>query len=246
VKLLIEPDGAALSRAAARLVARRLLVEPTSTLALAAGRTPAGTYRELVALQRAGLVRFKRARCFHLDEYLGVGADDPRGFFHTLRRELTSQVDLPPERFHRLFDAGDSPQARSEAYEALVHQHGLDLTLLGIGANGHIAFNEPGTPWESVTRPVTLAPETIQRAEATFAPDSPPRRALTLGIRTIMRSRRLVLLASGAEKADALARAFQGPITPDLPASILQLHPHLTLVLDEAAAARLERTDGCG
>ncbi|MEK7865721.1 MAG: glucosamine-6-phosphate deaminase [Planctomycetota bacterium] len=217
---------------AADVVCRLLAAKPDAVLGLPTGRTPLALYEELVRRCREGGVSFRRATVFALDELLGLRGGDPRSFRATLQGAIVARVDLDSTRFH-------SPEGDGGEYEGLIARAGgLDLVLLGIGRNGHIAFNEPGSARESRTRRVTLATATVEEMTAAFAPDPPPREAVTMGIATILESRRAVLLAVGSGKAPAVARAASGPIDASCPASWLRAHAEASLVIDAAAAGR--------
>ncbi len=198
-------------------------------------------YLVLVQLHRNGFLDFSKATAFNLDEYLGIPPDHPPSFSAYMRRRLWDHVNLAKDKVHIPASLPEDPKAECLRYEELIRKSGgIDLAVLGIGENGHIAFNEPGTPWESQTHVATLSSETRRREAVAFGGfDRVPTRAITMGIKTIMRARRVLLLASGEEKADILARALSGSITTDVPASILQLHPDLTVVADRAAARGL-------
>ena len=164
-----------------------------------------------------------------------------RQYYATIRRELTSHVDIPDADVHSLDGTAQDPQAAAAAYErAIAEAGGVDNQILGIGTNGHIAFNEPGSPLDSRTRVIDLHPQTIADNARFFDSEAEvPRRALTQGIGTIMEAKRIVLIATGENKADAVRALIQGPVTEDCPASALQRHPHVTVILDEAAARKL-------
>lgn len=243
MKLLLHPDYDALSRSAAQVFARQILQKPDSTLCLATGKTPLGAYRYLVDMVHQGIISFSRVRCFHLDEYLDLPSGDPRRFYNTLDRVLFSKVDVQRDHLFPLYDPSKAIDQACTNYERALQHHEIDLLLLGIGVNGHIAFNEPGSPWGSQTRLVTLSDSTRQRAKAQFSPDPVPMRALTMGIKRILRAKRILVLSSGCDKADIVAKALYGPINAQFPASILQLHPDAILMLDEQAASMIKKND---
>lgn len=217
---------------AADIVCRVLVERPDAVLGLPTGRTPLALYDELARRRRDGAVSFRRATVFALDELLGLREADPRTFRATLQGAIVGRVDLDPTRFH-------SPTGEGREYEDLIARAGgLDLVVLGIGRNGHIAFNEPGSDRASRTRRVALAPDTTEEMRATFAPDPPPGQAVTIGVATILEARRAVLLAVGAGKASAVARAVSGPIDASCPASWLRTHADASLLIDAAAAGR--------
>jgi len=241
MRLVVVRDYEELSREAARWVARRLLERPGLVLALPTGDTPIGMYRELVRLHREGLVDFSRVTAFNLDEYLGIPPDHPQSFKSYMCQHLWDQVNLKEERLHIPASLPEDPDGECARYEGLIQEAGgIDLAVLGLGRNGHIGFNEPGTPFESLTHVAQLSEETRKReAQAFGGLERVPKKAITMGIRTIMNAREILLLVSGVEKAEALSRALSGPITPEVPASVLQLHPRLTMLADAAAAGSL-------
>jgi glucosamine-6-phosphate deaminase len=227
VRQIIEPRYEDMSVAAARLVADAIQASPQLTLCLAAGKTPTGMYRELVRLNRDGALDCSAVTFFCLDEYVGLRADHSESFRAYLWREFLGKIQINPRNFH-LPDLN---------YEETIRQAGgIDLLICGIGPNGHLAFNEPGASPISRTRIVDLAESTVEGLRESFRTEEPPRQAVTVGLATIMDSRRILLLAAGRTKAGILARALHGPVSPEVPASILQLHPDLIVLADQAAS----------
>lgn len=241
MRLLVAADYAGLSREAARWVARRILEKPDLVLALPTGETPLGLYRELVRLHQEGLLDFAGVTAFNLDEYLGLPPGHPASFRAYMERNFWGHVNLRPEARHIPNSLPEDAEAECRRYEARIQEAGgLDLAVLGLGKNGHIAFNEPGTPWESRTHVAELSEETRREEASRFGGLAHvPKRAITMGIRTLMNAREILLLVSGEEKAPVLARALEGPVTPAVPASVLQLHPNLRVMVDRAAARGL-------
>jgi glucosamine-6-phosphate deaminase len=236
-----EEAGALVGGAIADLLARR----PAAVLGLATGSSPLAVYRDLARRHAAGEVSFATARAFLLDEYVGLGPDHPQSYRRFIADELERHVDLPPGAVRGPDATAPDLAAACAAYDAAIAAAGgVDLQLLGIGTDGHIGFNEPGSSLASRTRIKTLSEQT-RRDNARFFPslDAVPRHVLTQGVGTILDARHLVLLAFGDAKAEAVARAVEGPVTASVPASALQLHPHATVVADEPAAARLCRAD---
>lgn len=224
-------------RLLASLLAARIRSHPASVIVLATGASMLGVCRQLVDIHRAGGVSFAKVTTFNLDEYCGLAADDPSGFAAYMDSNLFDHVDADRTRLH-LPQGDDAGPSRYEA--AITAAGGIDLQLLGIGRNGHIGFNEPGSPRASRTRIVELAPPTLAANANDFpAGVAVPRKAVTMGIETILAARRIVLLATGAAKAKALASALEGEISPHNPASFLQEYPDVTIVCDRAAAANL-------
>jgi len=197
-------------------------------------------YRALVAMARRRRISFRRASIFGLDEFLGVPARDPRSFAAYFKRELLDRIDVDPRRVHLMNGATRTPSREARRFErAIASGGGLDVVVLGIGANGHIGFNEPGATLSPDTHVARLQPRTRHASARVFGGARVPARALSMGIGTIMRARAVILLATGPSKARMVARACLGPVTTRVPASLLQLHPNVVVVLDRAAAREL-------
>ncbi|HEY8417340.1 MAG TPA: glucosamine-6-phosphate deaminase [Limnochordales bacterium] len=245
MNVIVVPDYEQMSLNAAAAVAAAIKAGPRIVLGLPTGNTPKGMYRELVRLHQAGELDFAGVVTFNLDEYWGLGPEHPMSFAYFMCTHLLAHVNVAPGNAHWP-DAGVSgadPDAACRAYEDQIRAAGgLDLVVLGIGSNGHIGFNEPGTPFDSATHLVRLTEETRlanYRGYGFQDLRDVPEFGITMGIGTIMAARRVLLLASGREKAAAVARAVNGPVTEAVPASVLQRHPDVTLILDEAAAFAL-------
>lgn len=228
----------------ARVVAGLLRRKPEAVLALPTGRTPQPMYAELVRLHREERLSFARATTFNLDEYVGLAADHPASFRRYMEQALFAEVDLSPQRIHVPDGLAADIPASCAAYEAAIAAAGgLDLALLGLGADGHIAFNEPTSSLGSRTRLKTISEGTRAANQQAFGAEPVPHHVITMGIATILAARRCVLLATGEPKATALAKTVEGPLTALVPSSALQLHPHATVVCDEAAASALALAD---
>ena len=243
VVIVASPDDAAV--VVADVVARVLATSASPVIGLATGSSPLGAYRELADRCRRAEISFAAADAVLLDEYLGLPAGHPEAYRTFIRRELTDHVDLDPARLHGPDVACRDVPAMCARYESLlVELGGVDVQLLGIGSDGHIGFNEPGSSLGSRTRIKTLTAQT-RRDNARFfgSLDDVPHHVITQGLATIGAARHVVLVATGAGKADPIARAVEGPLTAMCPASTLQLHPHATVVLDEAAATGLAHAD---
>jgi glucosamine-6-phosphate deaminase len=228
--------------ALAARVARALRERPAVVLALPAGRTPVPAYAELRRLHAAGKADFSSATTFNLDEFAGVEPSHPGSFRTFMEQELFSGVNLNPQRMHALNGAAPDLDAECDRYEEEIDAAGgIDLLLLGIGGNGHIGFNEPADQLVARTHRVWLADSTIRDNAALFGGDPArvPREALSMGMGTILKAGALVLMATGERKAKGIERTINGPLTPRLPASFLQLHRSVELYLDEAAASLL-------
>ena len=244
MEIVILPDYDAISRLCADIITKTLREKPNAVLLLPTGKTPLGTYRELVKANREGRADFSSASVFALDEYVGFSSNHKHSFANFLRDNLLAHVNISKKKSHFLSGVAEDLEGECALYEQRLRKAGgIDLVFLGIGVNGHIGFNEPGSSLGSRTRIKTLTRETIEHNCAIFSGEEVPRFALTVGIGTIMEARKVLLAASGAEKANAVKLALEGPITSEVPASILQMHPNVTCVVDEEAAARLAHKD---
>jgi len=246
MEILIRPTAARATALAARLVLDRVREKPDLVLGCATGRTLESLYARLVGAHRAGEADLGQLRCFSLDEYVGLAADDPNAYHHYLRHHFFDPIGLSPDRYRLPNGAANDLPAEAAAYEAAIRAAGgIDLQLLGIGASGHIGFNEPLSSLMSRTREKALAPLTREQNAGMFGgdPSKVPPRALTMGVGTILEGRELLLLATGVAKAEILARATEGPITASISATALQLHPRCKVIVDEAAASELRGTD---
>lgn len=238
MKVQIEENYQAMSRRAARRIAREVIGKEETVLALPTGNTPKGTYEELARMHREELVDFSSVVTFNLDEYYSIDPAHPKSFHSYMKKRVWEPLEIPEE--HRYIPNGSSKDTSRECerYEReIASRGGIDLAVLGIGQNAHIGFNEPGTAWGRKTTLVELLPETV-KGEFPNHPD-PPTQAITMGIKTIMGAREILLLASGERKARAIQESLEGPVTEDVPGSVLQLHPNISAYLDEAAASGL-------
>jgi glucosamine-6-phosphate deaminase len=243
MEVIILPDPQHAALLAARIIEKELRTRPDLVLGLATGRTMESVYGCLVALHRERGLDFSRCRTFNLDEYIGIPADHPGSYRSYMDQQLFRQVNLAPDRTHLPNGTAPDLGAESRRYEAaIVAAGGIDLQLLGLGEDGHIGFNEPLSALLSRTREKALTPATRNQNAPMFGgdPAQVPARAITMGVGTILDSRRCLLLATGAQKAAILARAVEGPITSMVTASALQLHPRCQVVVDAAAAAELQ------
>jgi glucosamine-6-phosphate deaminase len=237
VRVVIEPSPEAAAAFAARWLTRRVQRNPKSVLALAAGSTMVPVYAAVAAAQKRDAVSFAHCRAFDLDEYAGLAADDPRSFRDFVRRHLVSHVHVPETAHHAPDGRAGDLEAECARYEAAIAEAGgIDLAVLGLGRNGHLAFNEPGASLAGRTRV-----EVLMRTQVGMDadPGELPRVAITMGIGTILAARSCLVVAFGAAKERAVAEMIEGAVTSMVPASALQLHPDTTAVLDDAAAALL-------
>jgi glucosamine-6-phosphate deaminase len=229
------------SRHAANLLATKIRSKPDLTLGLATGGTPVAMYAQLVQMHRAGDLDFADVTTFNLDEYVGLAGDHPQSYRRFMCQQLFDHVNLDPRKTHLPDGAAKDVTQQAAEYERLIAEHGgIDLQLLGIGVNGHIAFNEPGSELDSRTRKVDLTEKTIQSNARFFESiDDVPKQAITMGIGTLLEAKSIVLLAMGAGKADAVHHAISGNVSAAHPASFLQTHADVTYVLDDQAAKML-------
>jgi glucosamine-6-phosphate deaminase len=244
----IVSDADAVAERAAALIIATLRRAEITTLGLATGATMAPLYARLVAANRTGTVSFRTAFSFNLDEYVGVAPEAPESFCAFMQEHLLEHIDIAPGRAHIPDGTARDLVTEAARYEALIAAAGgIDLQLLGIGANGHIGFNEPGSDFSSRTREVKLDEATRLGNAGSFpGRASAPERAITMGIATILEARSILLLATGPEKAAALAAAVDGPITPACPASALRLHRDVHILCDQAAASALNHRPNDG
>lgn len=245
MRVIILPDSDSVSRRGAEVIANLVRKQPACVLGLATGGTPQGAYAELIRLHREDGLDFSRVQTFNLDEYVGLAPSHPQSYRHFMQTNLFDHINVEPECTQVPDGLAGDYEEFCELYEKMIlDAGGIDMQLLGIGSDGHIAFNEPGSSLGSRTRLKTLAPETIHDNARFFGSiDEVPRLAVTMGVGTILDSRRCLLLAYGESKADAIAAAVEGPVTAQITASALQLHRDVTVIVDEAAAAKLTRRE---
>ena len=224
-----------LSREAALVIASQLKSKPDSVLGLATGSSPVGTYRELIKMYENGEIDFSSARSVNLDEYVGLSPEDTQSYAYFMRTNLFDHVNIKKENTNIPNGTAEDLDAECRRYDKLVLElGGVDLQLLGIGTDGHIGFNEPDSVFSKLTHTVRLAQSTIDSNARFFeSAEKVPTTAITVGMMTIMQARSVLLIANGPSKRDILNKALNGPITPEIPASILQLHPHVTVVYSE-------------
>ena len=232
-----------MSRTAANIIAAQMILKPNSVLGLATGSSPIGTYKELVKKCAAGDIDFSDITTVNLDEYRGLPRDNDQSYYYFMNDNLFNHVNIDKSRTHVPNGMVEDAEKECGAYEAYIKEvGGVDLQLLGLGHNGHIGFNEPSDEFDKVTHCVDLQESTIEANKRFFASiDDVPRQAYTMGIGTIMAARKILVVVSGADKAGIVKKAFTGPVTPAVPASILQMHPDVTVVCDAQAYAELEK-----
>lgn len=239
-------DYQEMSRKAANIIFSQMIQKPDSVLGLATGSTPVGIYQQLVEWYQKGDLDFSKIRSVNLDEYKGLSADNDQGYAYFMRKNLFDHVNIKPENTNIPNGLEEDAGKECGRYNSVIRQMGgIDLQLLGIGNNGHIGFNEPGEIFEAETHCVALTENTIQANARFFEKiEDVPRFAYSMGIKNIMQARSILLVASGESKAEALEKTIYGPITPAVPASVLQLHNQVYIVADEAALSLVKERHG--
>ena len=229
------------SRIAANIIASQVILKPDSVLGLATGSTPIGTYEHLIKIYEAGDLDFSAVHSINLDEYRGLTADNDQSYRYFMNTHLFDFVNI--DKKNTFVPDGTEPDSDKACkdYDEIIRSHGgIDLQILGMGHNGHIGFNEPAADFAKGTHCVALAESTIQANARFFASiDEVPKEAYTMGIRSIMQAKTIMVIVSGEAKSDIVHKAFFGPITPEVPASVLQLHGNVILVGDEAALSKI-------
>lgn len=243
MRIIKTKDYNDMSRKAADIMASVITLNPTCTLGLATGSTPIGLYKNLIASYESGNLDFSKVHSINLDEYKGLSGDNDQSYRYFMNHNLFDHININKENTNVPNGTAADLEAECERYEQVVaSMGGVDVQLLGIGNNGHIAFNEPCEEFPEKTHVVNLTQNTIEANARFFASmDDVPKKALTMGIGTIMKAKKIVLLANGAKKAQTIYDTVYGPITPKVPASILRLHPDVTIFVDEEAGALLKK-----
>ena len=241
IRFYMEKDYDAMSYRAASFIAAQVLQKPTSVIGLATGSSPVGMYTELAKKNADGKITFKQVRTVNLDEYYGLAPEHDQSYRYFMEKNFFSKIDILPENTNLPDGKNPDPAAECARYDALIDSlGGIDLQLLGIGRDGHIGFNEPGDCFVPGTNHIKLTEDTIDANARFFAsPDDVPRYALTMGIRAIMQAKKILMVVNGEAKAKILEEALFGPITPQNPASILQLHADVVVCGDEAALSEI-------
>ena len=224
-----------LSRLSANIIAAQIISKPNCVLGLATGSSPIGTYKNLAEYAKTGDVDFSTVTSVNLDEYVGLDGTNDQSYRYFMNTNLFSKVNIDINKTHVPNGCADDPETECKNYDALIESlGGIDLQLLGIGLDGHIGFNEPDNCFTKETHMVTLDPSTIEANARFFASkDDVPTKALTMGMGAIMAAKKVLLIANGKNKKEILEKSFYGPITPEVPASILQLHPDVTVIYSE-------------
>ena len=245
MEIIISPTYEDMSKAAAKAVAELLNSKPNAVLGLPTGSTPLGLYKELARMHKSEGLDFSRVTTFNLDEYVGLRKDHPQSYHYFMHENLFKHINIPTQNVYLPSGTTDNYAAFCQWYEQRIKEcGGIDLQLLGVGSDGHIGFNEPSSSLGSRTRIKTLARPTIEDNARFFEKiEDVPIYAITMGVGTIFEARKIVFLANGANKADAVAKAIEGPVTSMITASALQLHPDVTAYLDRPAASKLSMLD---
>ena len=242
MKIIKAKDYNDMSRKAANIISAQVIMKPDCVLGLATGSTPIGTYKQLIEWYEKGDLDFGDVTTVNLDEYRGLPRENDQSSFYFMTHNLFDYVNVNPERTHLPNGMNPDADAECKRYEEVIRSTGgVDLQLLGLGHNGHIGFNEPGEAFETETHCVDLTERTIEANKRFFASiDDVPKQAYTMGIKTIMMAKKILIVVSGEDKAETVKNAFFGPVTPQVPASILQMHPDVTIVADEAALSKCD------
>ena len=242
MKIYVTEDYQAMSRKAANILSAQVILKPTSVLGLATGSTPIGMYKQLIIWYEKGDLDFSQVKSVNLDEYVGLEPTHEQSYRNFMQVNFFDHININPANTNVPDGLAADPAAECAWYNEVIRKMGgIDIQVLGMGRNGHIGFNEPGNAFELETHVVDLAESTIEANARFFASrDEVPRQAMTMGIKSIMMAKKILLMVSGEDKADAVKAAFTGPVTPQVPASILQLHPYVTLVADKAAMSKMD------
>lgn len=233
-------DYQEMSRKAANILAAQVILKPDCVLGLATGSSPIGTYDQLVEGYEKGDLDFSEVRTVNLDEYIGLNQENDQSYYYFMHSHLFDRINIDPANTNVPNGMAEDVDAECERYEELIRSlGGVDIQLLGIGRNGHIGFNEPAAAFDKMTHCVDLTESTIEANKRFFASaDDVPRQAVSMGSGTIMKAKKILLIACGEDKADAVAKSFFGPVTPEVPASILQLHSDVVVIADTAALSK--------
>ena len=240
MKVIVVKDYQAMSDLGAEIIANTIKANPSCTLGLATGSSPIGTYQNLVKAYEDKEISFKDVKTYNLDEYCGINRSHPQSYYYFMHDNLFNHVDVREENVHIPAVSNDNLDEDCKKYNDMLHEASIDLQLLGIGGNGHIGFNEPGTPFTQETFIVELTEKTRQDNKRFFQSiDEVPTHAITMGIQNIMKAKKILMLISGTSKADTVVKLLSGEITPDFPASILNNHPDVTVIIDQDAYSKM-------
>lgn len=240
MNIIITDDYDELSEKAARIIIETVRQKPNAVLGLATGTTPLGLYKRLIADCKDNGTSYKQVKAINLDEYKGLPKDHPQSYAYFMRKNLFDHIDIDLNNTYIENGMAEDEQAECKRYDEILNKYPRDIQLLGLGSNGHIAFNEPNTPFDSTTHVVTLAESTVKDNARLFEDISEvPRKAYTMGLKSIMQAKKIIVLANGLNKAEIVARLMYGKPSEELPASILYNHKDCAVILDEEAASKL-------
>ena len=241
MKIYVSDDYKGMSRKAANIVSAQVILNPACVLGLATGSTPIGMYKQLIDWYNKGDLDFSQVKSVNLDEYVGLAPTHDQSYRYFMQHNLFDHVNIDPANTNVPNGLASDPEAECERYNEVIRSMGgIDIQVLGMGHNGHIGFNEPGEAFELETHVVDLTERTIEANARFFASkDEVPKRAITMGIKSIMQARQILVVVSGEDKAEIVKKAFFGPVVPQVPASILQMHPNVVLCGDKAALSQI-------
>ena len=241
MKIYVSEDYKDMSRKAANIVSAHVILNPACVLGLATGSTPIGMYKQLIDWYNKGDLDFSQVKSVNLDEYVGLAPTHDQSYRYFMQTNLFDHVNIDPANTNVPNGLASDPEAECERYNQVIRSMGgIDVQVLGMGHNGHIGFNEPGHAFELETHVVNLTERTIEANARFFASkDEVPKRATTMGIKSIMQARQILVVVSGEDKAEIVKKAFYGPVVPEVPASILQMHPNVVLCGDKAALSKI-------
>lgn len=241
MKIIVVKDYQAMSDLGAEIIANTIKTNPSCTLGLATGSSPIGTYQNLVKAYQNNEISFKDVKTYNLDEYCGISRSHPQSYYYFMHENLFNHVDIDEKNVHIPMISNTSLEQDCNAYNDMLNTASIDLQLLGIGGNGHIGFNEPGTPFNQETFIVKLTDKTREDNKRFFnSLDEVPTHAITMGISNIMKAKKILMLISGANKADTVVKLLNGEVTTEFPASILNEHPDVTVIIDQDAYAKIK------
>ena len=241
MKIYVSEDYKDMSRKAANIISAHVILNPACVLGLATGSTPIGMYKQLIDWYNKGDLDFSQVKSVNLDEYVGLAPTHDQSYRYFMQTNLFDHVNIDPANTNVPNGLASDPEAECERYNQVIRSMGgIDVQVLGMGHNGHIGFNEPGHAFELETHVVNLTERTIEANARFFASkDEVPKRAITMGIKSIMQARQILVVVSGEDKAEIVKKAFYGPVVPEVPASILQMHPNVVLCGDKAALSKI-------
>lgn len=241
MRIIIAENYQEMSNKAAAMVASQIILKPNSILGLATGDTPLGMYKELIKLYNNKQIDFSEAKTFNLDEYYGIGKENNQSYYYYMMKNLFNHININKENINIPNGMASDIEEECLYYEKRIKEvGGIDIQVLGIGVNGHIGFNEPDVNFEAQTHLVNLDEKTIESNSRFFQSiEEVPTKAISMGIKTIMHAKKIILLANGVSKAEAIFQTVNGKISPEIPASILQLHQDVTIIVDKEAGSKL-------